>query len=48
MLQDYNVSLIPKQGVYCPLRSQLHKIPFAVKTTKTLHSVGYKQSRVHF
>jgi hypothetical protein len=48
MLQDYNVSLIQKQGVYCPLQSQLHKIPFAVKTTKTLHSVGYKWSSVHF
>jgi len=48
MLQDYNVSLIQKQGVYCPLRSLLHKIPFTVKTTKTLHSVGYKGSSVHF
>jgi len=48
MLQDYNVSLIQKQGVYCPLRFQLRKILFAVKTTKTVHSVGYKRSSVHF
>lgn len=48
MLQDYNVSLIQKQGVYCPLRSQTHKIRFAVKKTKTVHIAGYKQSSVHF
>jgi len=48
MLQDYNVSLNEKQGVYCPLRPQLRKILFAVKTTKTVHSVGYRRSSVHF
>lgn len=48
MLQDYNVSLIQKQGVYCPFRSQLHQIPLAIKKTQTVHSVGYKRSSVHF